>query len=165
MNITKYILLFIWSLLLLGLVLYIIKQLVSGKRKLNENINISEAVYLASLIISSGLIFQKVVQSIVIAFDNISKIQPAQIVFETIKTSSAISVTGIIILILSFYVAKLFSSLIFSNRKERVEFVADNKPFGIVRGALMISTSFVFLQVSEGIFSYLIPSITIPFYR
>jgi hypothetical protein len=165
MNMTKYILLFVWALLLLGIVFYIIKQLAFGRRKANETINMSEAVYLAALIISSGLIFQKVIQSIAIAFDNISKIQPAQIVFQSIKTSSAISVTGIIILIISLYIAKLFSFLFFNNRKDIVEFGADNKSFAIMRGALMISTTLVFLQISESIFSYLIPTITIPFYR
>ncbi len=165
MNMTKYLLLFIWSLLLLGVVFYIIKQLVFGKRKTNEAINVSEAIYLASLIISSGFIFQKVVHSIAISFDNILKIQPAQIILQSIKTGSAISVTGIIILLISLYIAKLFSFIFLNNRKEIVEFNADNVSFAIVRGALVVSTTYVFLQISESIFPFLMPTITIPFYR
>lgn len=165
MNILKHILLFVWALLLLGTVCFIIKQLAFGRRKTNENINISEAVYLASLIISAALIFQKVFQFILIAFDNIYKIQPTEIYLQFIKTSSAISVSGIILFVISLYVARFLSTLFFSNRKDIIEFSSDNISFALVRGALMIFVSFVFLQLGENIFNYLIPSITIPFYR
>jgi len=150
---------------LLSIVFYLIKRLVFGKRKSSQNINISEAVYLSSLIIAAGIVFQRVIQSTAIAFDNILKIEPANIYFQFIKTSSAISVTGIILFIISLYVAKFLSALFFGKRKDIVEFDSDNKSYAIMRGALMFSVSFVFLQLGETIFNYLTPSITIPFYR
>jgi hypothetical protein len=165
MIIAKYVSLFLWTLLLLGVVFYIIKHIAFSKGKASEEINTSEAMYLASLIIAVGLVFQKVVQSIAIAFDNILKIQPGQLFFQSIKTSSAISVIGILIFIISFYVAKFFTSLFFGKRKDVIEFNADNKSFALVRGAILLAVSFVFLQVSESMFTYLIPTVTTPFYR
>lgn len=165
MNIIKHISLFIWALLLLGIICFLIKQLAFGKRKSHENINMSEAIYLASLIISAGLIFQKVMQSISIAFDSISKIQPTKIYFQFIKTSSAISVSGIILFIISLYVTKYLSTLFFGNRQAIVEFDSENKAYALIRGALMFTITLVLLQLGENIFSYLIPGITLPFYR
>ena len=165
MNIIKHATLFIWALLLLGIVCFIIKQLAFGKRKSNENINISEALYLTSLIISAGIIFQKIIQSVSIAFDNISKIHPTEIYLQFIKISSAISVSGIILFIISLYVSKFLSSLFFGSRNEFVEFDADNKAYALIRGALMFTVSLVFLQLGENIINYLIPTITIPIYR
>jgi len=165
MNIIKQLSLFLWTLLLLGTVCFLIKQLAFGKQKKSENINTSEALYLASLIISAGLIFQKVIQSISIAFDNISKIQSSQIYLQFIKTSSAISVSGIILFVISLYIAKYLSTLFFGSRKDIVEFDSENNAYALIRGALMFSITLVLLQLGENIFSYLIPSITLPFYR
>jgi len=165
MNIIKHTTLFIWALLLLGIVCFIIKQLAFGKRKSNENINISEALYLASLIISAGLIFHKIILSISIAFDNISKIQPTEIYLQFIKTSSAITVSGIILFVISLYVSKFLSTLFFGSRKEFVEFEADNRSYALIRGALMFIVSIVLLQLGENVITYLIPSITLPIYR
>jgi len=165
MSIIKQSFLLVWALLLLGIVCYLIKQLAFGKRKTNESINVSEAIYLASLVIAAGLIFQKVLQSIAVAFDNISKMQYDKIYFQFIKTSSAISVSGIILFVVSLYMARFLSTLFFGNRKPIVEFGDDNWSYSIIRGALMLTVSFMLLQVGESIFSYLIPGITLPYYR
>jgi hypothetical protein len=165
MIITKYVSLFLWSLILLGVTFYVLKQLAFSKGKASEDINISEAIYLVSLIIAVGLVFQKVIQSIAISFDNIVKIQKTQLFSQSVKTASAISVIGILIIIISLYVAKFFTSLFLGNRKDVIEFHADNKSFALVRGALLLTVSFIFLQISESIFIYLMPTVTTPFYR
>lgn len=165
MIITKYLLLFIWALLLLGITAFICKQLAFGKQKTKETINISEAIYLSSLVISSGLVFQKAMQNISLAFDNIYKMAPSEIYFQFAKTSSAISISGIVLFIMSIYISKFFSTIFFSSRKESVEFDSDNISYALIRASLMISTSLVFVQISENIFTYLIPTITLPFYR
>ena len=157
--------LFIWALLLLGTVCYLIKRVVFVKRKMDQALNISEAIFVTSLIISAAIILQRVMQSISIAFDTISKIKPGEIYLQFIKTSSAISVCGIILFGISLLTSKFLSSIFFGKRKDIIEFADDNKIYSLIRAALMICVSIVFLQLGENIFSYLIPSITIPFYR
>lgn len=157
--------LFVWALLLLGTVCYLIKRLFYAKRKMDQAFNMSEAIFIASLIISAALVLQKVMQSISIAFDTILKIKLGDVYLQFIKTSSAISVCGIILFGVSLLISKFLSSIFFGKTKDIIEFDADNMPYSLVRAVLMISVSIVFLQVGENIFSYLIPTITIPFYR
>ena len=165
MTTVKYVILFVWALLLLGTVCYLIKRLFYAKRKTDSAINMSEAIFVASLIISTSLVLQKVMQYVSIAFDTILKIKPGEVYLQFIKTSSAISVCGIILLGISLLISKFLSTVFFGKTKDIIEFDADNIPFSLIRAILMISVSIVFLQLGESIFNYLIPSITIPFYR
>lgn len=165
MNIIKYFALFAWAFILFGTMSFIVKQLVFRKRKGETTINPSESIYLAALIISIGLILQKIIISLSSAFDNIYKIQPNDIFLQFIKTGSSVSVCGIIILFISMFISNFFLSLFFGRRKDSIEFESDNKYYALIKGVLVSILTLCFLQVADDIFTYLIPTITLPFYR
>ncbi|MEO7482305.1 MAG: hypothetical protein ABIT81_01000 [Ferruginibacter sp.] len=165
MNLIKHITLFFWTLIILGVVVFLIKQVAFGKRKINEEVNSSEAIYLGALIISAGIILQRLIGYVAISYDNIYKMQLQHPFYQFVKSGSSISVSGVILFGLSVFIAKFLSTIFFGSRNAVIEFGNNNKAYAIVRSALIISVSLLFLQLAENIIQYLIPTISIPLYH
>lgn len=164
MNIAKYLLILIWIFLFLSVTLYLIRQIVF-KKKTITSINLSEAIYISFAFLSIAIILSGAIKSILVGYDNLKKIQDGNFLFKFFKSSSAISVTGIIIFICAFYATKFISQVLLGNRKDIIELDADNKAFAVIKGAILLTVCILFSVVADSIYLLLIPSITVPFYH
>ena len=67
--------------------------------------------------------------------------------------------------VFSFIIARMLTILVFGPRKDLIEMDADNRPYAIVRSALLFVTTVVLLQFFALVFQAFTPEITTPFYR
>ena len=164
MNLEKQIFIAIWTLLLTGGVVYLIKALAFLKRKKEKEYNVSESIYLTSVIISAATILKSSLLLIFQSYDITNKISHEKLYYEIIKTSSAISITGIVMLVLAVLIARFISSIFYPKRNELLEFDNNNMPYAIIRSAVLIIVVFLFSLSFDGLMGYFVPN-DIPFFR
>ena len=164
MNLEKQIFIAIWTLLLTGGVVYLIKALAFLKRKKEKEYNVSESIYLTSVIISAATILKSSLLLIFQSYDITNKISHEKLYYEIIKTSSAISITGIVMLVLAVLIARFISSIFYPKRNELLEFDNNNIPYAIIRSAVLIIVVLLFSLSFDGLMGYFVPN-DIPFFR
>jgi len=165
MLVLKYIFLFCWSLILLSIVIFIIRSHPFIRRKKNENLNLSEAIYALSLLISATLVLVPLLQALATDFDITQKFYPDKVVTTLVNSGSLISIAGIFVFILFFVTARGLSTLFSFKRQPLIEFNADNVPYSLLRAGLLLSLSLLLSPFCNTLFQYLLPAITSPFYR
>jgi len=164
MNLEKQIFIAIWTLLLTGGVVYLIKALAFIKRKKEKEYNVSESIYLTSVILSAATILKSSLSLIFQSYDITNKISHEKLYYEIIKTSSAISITGIVMLVLAVLIARFISSIFYPKRNELLEFDNNNMPYAIIRSAMLIIVVLLFSLSFDGLMGYFVPN-DIPFFR
>ena len=164
MNLEKQIFIAIWTLLLTGGVVYLIKALAFLKRKKEKEYNVSESIYLTSVILSAATILKSSLSLIFKSYDITNKISHEKLYYEIIKKSSAISITGIVMLALAVLIARFISSIFYPKRNELLEFDNNNMPYAIIRSAVLIIVVLLFSLSFDGLMGYFVPN-DIPFFR
>ena len=164
MNFEKQIFIAVWALLLTGGVIYLIKAFAFLKRKKEKEYNVSESIYLTSVIISAATILKSSLLLIFQSYDITNKISHEKLYYEIIKTSSAISITGIVMLVLAVLIARFISSIFYPKRNELLEFDNNNIPYAIIRSAVLIIVVLLFSLSFDGLMGYFVPN-DIPFFR
>ena len=164
MNLEKQIFIAVWALLLTGGVIYLIKAFAFLKRKKEKEYNVSESIYLTSVILSAASVLKSSLLMIFQSYDITYKLSHEKLYYEIIKTSSAISITGIVLLALNVLIARFISSIFFPKRNELLEFDNNNIPYAIIRSAILVIVVLLFSLSSEGLMGYFVPN-DIPFFR
>ena len=164
MNLEKQIFIAVWALLLTGGVIYLIKAFAFLKRKKEKEYNVSESIYLTSVILSAATILKSSLSFIFKSYDITNKISHEKLYYEIIKTSSAISITGIVILALTVLIARFISSIFYPKRNELLEFDNNNIPYAIIRSAVLIFMILVFSLSFDSLMEFFVPN-DIPFFR
>ena len=164
MNFEKQIFIAVWTLLLSGGVIYLIKAFAFLKRKKEKEYNVSESIYLTSVIFSAGFILKSSVSMISQSYDITYKLFHNNLYYEIIQTSSAVTITGIVLLALAILISRLISSLFYPKRNELLEFDNNNIPFAIIRSAVLIFVVLVFSLSFDSLAEFFVPN-DIPFFR
>jgi len=165
MMVLKYVFLFCWSLILLSMVIFIIRSHPFIRKKKNENLNLSESIYALSLLISATLVLAPLMQTLATDFDLTQKFYPDKAVITLVNSGSLISVAGIFVFILLFVTARGLSTLFSFNRQPLIEFNADNVGYSLLRAGLLLSLSLLLSPFCNTLFQFLLPAVTLPFYR
>jgi hypothetical protein len=161
----KYVYLFCWSLILLSMVIFITRWHPFIRRKNNGNLNLSEAIYAISLLVSGALVLSPLLQTLGTDFDITGKFYPDKLVVTLVTSGSLITVTGIFVFVLLVFAARGLSTLFFFGRKPLIEFDADNIGYALLRAAVLLSLSLLFTPLCGSLFEYFLPTIAMPFYR
>jgi hypothetical protein len=161
----KYPLLFAWGLALLSMVIFVIRSHPFIRRKKDSTLNLSEAIYAASLLGSAGLVFSSLLQTLAVDFDITQKFYPDRFWVTLITSGSLISLAGVALFILFFVTARGLSTLFFFKREPLIEFDANTISYSVLRAGLLLSLSFLFSPFCQPIYQNLLPAITTPFYQ
>lgn len=164
MEIVKYIFVIVIAFISFGTSMYLSKQFAFFKKK-NEEINSSEAIFLVSIILSSGLILKNVMGIIAVTYDNFALIKPEDFYIEFLKTAGALTFCGLLILLMAIYFAKIFNFIFWGKRNENIEFGNNNIQFALIYGSLILSLTLTLMEVTEHLLTGLIPNVVIPNYH
>lgn len=161
----KYVFLFCWSIVLLSMVIFIIRWHPFIHRKKSGDLNLSEAIYAISMLISATLVFSPLLQLLGTDFDITQKFYSDKVAITLITSGSLISVAGILVFALILLSARGLSTLFFFDRKPLIEFEANNIGYSLIRAGLLLSVGLLFAPFCGNLFQFLLPTIMTPFYR
>ena len=150
--------------MLLSSFIFIASRLVF-KPKLLTQLNLSGALFLTGLITSLGLILYQLVSYTQTAYDTLHLRAESIKWWPFLRIASLLAFIAMALFVFSFIIARLLTILIFGPRKDLIEMDADNRPYAIVRSALLFVTTVVLLQFFALVFQAFTPEITTPFYR
>lgn len=165
MQIIKYSTIFIWSLLLTAMVLGIIRLQPFIRRKKEKDLNLSEGIYTAAMLIAAALIMSQALQSIGLIFDVIQKLFPKEFWSTFFEKASVISVSSLLLYWLIVIAARWLSVILAGPRQPLIELDADNRGYSFVRAGLLLSLTILLMAFCGAVFQLMIPDIDIPLYR
>jgi hypothetical protein len=164
MSTIKYPFIFIWGLILLSIVIFIIRSHPFIRRKKDSTLNLSEAIYAASLLACSVIVFSSLLETLATDFDITQKFYSNRFWTTLVTTGSLISLAGLTLFVIFFLSAWGLSTMFFQKRASLIEFDANNISYSILRAGLLLSLSFLFSPFCRQLYQALLPAITSPFY-
>jgi hypothetical protein len=165
MIVVKYSFLFVWTLILLSMVIFVIRSHRFIRRKKEADLNGSEAIYILALLLAATLVLVPVLETLALDFDIAQKFYQNRILVTLINTGSLISLEGMAFFVLLFVAGRGLSTLIFFGRKPLVEFAANNLTYALLRAGLLLCLSLLLSPLCSTIYQLLLPAISTPFYR
>jgi len=165
MHIIKYIAIFLWSLILLAMVLVVIRLQLFIRRKKEKDINVSEGIYAGALLVSAAIIMVRVVQNLGLAFDVIQKLYPQKFWISFLETGSVMAISAILLFLLTIVSARWLSVLVTGNRHPLIELDADHKGYALLRAGLLLGLTIMMAGFCTGVFQLMIPEMGLPLYR
>ena len=168
MNISKTITLAIAGLVAIAIVLLII-QLLLKKLKLKSEIDgrlkLSYAIWFVTLFIAASIVNSKTISILSEAMDNIYKMNPPNILGESIKAISLFIGLGAVWFVIGVYIANLLVVIIVGKRRDSNEMEADNCSYFLIKGFLVIGFVLCLLPTFEILLRTFITSVQLPFYH
>jgi len=164
MTVIKYLFLFGWSLVLFSIVIFLIRSHAFIRRKKNADLNLSESIYVISLLVSAAVVLIPVLQTLATDFDVVQQFYKERMLAMLINSGSLISMAGLGFFVLFFTTAYGLSTLFFFRRKALIEFNANNLSYALLRSALLVSLTILLTPICSPLFQSLMPAITTPFY-
>lgn len=161
----KYISVFFGSLLLLTMALAVIRLHPFLRRLKEKDLNVSEGIYTASLLISAALIMVQAVQMLALSFDVIQKLHPEKFWLSYLETGSVIAVIGLLLFLLTVVAARWLSVLVVGNRNPLIELDADRRGYALIRAGLLLALTILVMGSSGAVLQLMVPEIELPFYR
>lgn len=165
MHIIKYVVIFMWSLILLAMVLAVIRLHPFIRRKKEKDLNVSEGIYAATLLVSAALIMAQAVQNLGLAFDVTQKLYPQKFWMSFLKIGSVIAVSGLLLFLLTVVAARWLSVLVVGDRHPLIELDADHRGYALLRAGLLLALTLLVIGFSGAVFQLMIPEVELPFYR
>jgi len=154
----------VWAFLYIGGYFYLIKKFGFYKRIKVDDYNLSESIFLVSMLITSGIIITSCIENINKSFDIFYKTSQNNFYFEIIKNACGISFLGFIIGALMYISGYFFCSMFFENKNQILEFENNNISYSLVRSRVLIVIVFVFYSTLTNLLGLLVPN-DILFYR
>lgn len=165
MTVIKYLFLFVWSLVLLSIVIFIIRSHAFIRRKKEADLNLSETIYALALLVAAATVLIPVIQALATDFDIVQKFYPEKMLVTLIDSGSLISMAGLGLFVLFFVAGRGLSTLFFFRRKPLIEFDANNLSYAILRSGLVLCLSILLSPLCSPLLQLLMPAIDMPFYR
>jgi hypothetical protein len=164
MTYEKQVFITIWTILLIGCVIYLIKKFSFLKRKKDKEYNLSESIYLISIMISMGIMLKTCILNISKSYDILFKQMPNAFFYKIIQISSSLCVTGIILLMLIILISRFISGIFYPKRNELLEFENNNIAYSLIRSGVLLFVLLVFSSSLDYLLETFIPN-DIPFFR
>ena len=162
--VAKYALLFGWSLILLFMVLFVIRNHPFIRRRKEPTLNLSEAIYAVGLLASAVVVLTPALEILASDYDISQKLYADKFLWNLIESGSLVSLAGIAIFLLFVLTSRGLSTLIFAKRLPLIEFNANNISYALLRAGLLLSVSILLSQFCRPVFQAFLPTITTPFY-
>ena len=158
METEKIIFIAIWTFALIGGFLNLIKKYGIYRRKQELEFNLSESIFISSMILSAGIIQFACIGSINKLFDVLYKTSPNEFYFNLIKNACGISFIGIILGVVFSITAYFLTSIFFAKRNQLLEFENNNIQYSLVRSIILIVLLIAFYSSIVSVFELLVPN-------
>lgn len=168
MNTSKTITLAIAGLVSISIMLMVVQLLIlklKPKSETDGRIKLSYGIWFLALFISASIITSKAILVLNEALDNIYKFNAQNTVLQSAKIASFYIGSAMVWFVAWVYIASFLSRIISGKRINSNEMEADNYPYFLIKGVLLIGVIFCLIPVFEIMIRLFIPSIEIPFYH
>jgi len=168
MNTSKTITLTIIGIVAVVIILLVIQFLtrkLKSKSEQEGRLKNSYGVWFALLFIASAIIMTKAVTILNEAIDNIYKNISINVISEVAKTASLFIGLSAFWFLIWYFISNLLSVTILGKRRDQNEIEADNIPYFLIKGVLIIGFVLCLLPVFEIILRAFMLNVQIPFYH
>lgn len=150
--------------LALLLIQYFVKEL-RKKASTSETLNISFGLWFGSLLLSIILLLSKALSVMNDAINVLISFPKDGLYIEIIKSGSIFIGLAFLWFIISFYINKIFSRLIFSLSSDDVEMEQNNISYFLIKGIMIIVFILILLPTFETLLRGFILSVDTPIYH
>ena len=131
----------------------------------SNTINISFGIWFGSLLLSFAILLSKALSVMNDAIDVLIGFPKEGLYFEIFKAGSIFIVLAFIWFVVSYYIIKIFSRLIFSSSIDEIEMEQNNSSYFLIKGILFIGFILVLLPIFETLLRGFIVTISTPIYH
>ena len=143
---------------------FFVKEL-RKKATSNNTLNLSFGLWFGSLLLSITLLLSKALEVMNDEIDVLIAFPKEGIYLEIFKAGSIFIGLTFLWFVISFYIIKVFSRLIFSSSIDEIEIEQNNSSYFLIKGFVFITFIIVLLPIFESLLRGFILSVDTPIYH